>query len=230
VSVAAEYLIVAGIAWLRRSSEADWAVTFDDAQVRTGRGRWLLDSGRAAGELDGLAWDLELHELAPPFHTPHPLLRPVASSQLRTWPALAVSGTIGERTLERAPGHRAQLQGRRLAQRWRWAHASLPDGRWAHALAAKLPGLPELAQHGSERGGPGLPLARSSAAGTAWTVGPYEVDADPASFVRLDYRDTDGSAVHCYHSARASLAGPGIASADASYEIASRVRLPELER
>ena len=144
-------------------------------------------------------------------------------------PFILVSGTIGERTLERAPGHRAQLRGRRLAQRWRWAHASLPDGRWAHALAAKLPGLPELAQHGSERGGPGLPLARSSAAGTAWTIGPYAIDADPASFVRLDYRDADGSAVHCYHSPRARLAGPGIASADASYELASRVRLPELE-
>ena len=229
MSVEAEYLIVAGVAWLRRSTEADWAVTFDDMRVRQGRGTWLLERGRAAGELDGLSWELELEELAPPFRSPRPALRPVASSQLETWPALLVSGAIGNRTLARAPGHRARLRGRRLARHWRWAHASLSDGRWAHVLAAKLPGLPVLAQHGDDRGGPGLPLARSSAAGTAWTVGPYSVEADPASFVRLTYRDTDGSEVHCYHSPRAVLNGPGLTVGDASYEIASRERMPQLE-
>lgn len=177
----AEYVIVASVAWLRRSSEADWAVTFDDGRIRTGRGRWTLEAGRAAGELDGLTWELELEELRPPFRSPRPLLRPVASSQLETWPALLVSGRIGERTLDQAPGHRARLWGRRLAQHWRWAHSSLPDGRWAHALAAKLPGLPVLTQHGS------------------------------------------------YHSPSARLTGPNLTTDTASYEIASRVLLPELE-
>lgn len=37
MSHAAEYLIVAGVAWLRRSTEADWAITFDDRAVRKGR-------------------------------------------------------------------------------------------------------------------------------------------------------------------------------------------------
>ena len=225
----AEYVIVAGVAWLRRSSEGDWAVTFDDRRVRTGRGRWALEPGRAAGELEGLTWELELEELRPRFRSPHPLLRPVASSQLETWPALLVSGRIGDRTLDHVPGHRARLWGRRLAQHWRWAHASLPDGGWAHALAAKLPGLPVLAQHGSELGGPGLPLARHATDGTAWRVGPYAVDADPASFVRLTYRDVDGSDVYCYHSPTARLTGPGLTTDVASYEIASRELLPELE-
>lgn len=225
----AEYLVVAGVAWLRRSSEADWAVTFDDRRVRKGRGDWLLEPARARGSLDGLAWDLELVELAPPFRSPRPLLRPVASSQLETWPALLISGTIGERKLEQAPGHRARLWGRRLARHWRWTHATLPDGRWTHALAAKLPGLPVLAQHGSHQGGPGFPLARSAVTGTSWRVGPYTVDADPATFIGLTYRDVDGSAVYCYHSPSGTLRGRGIAATDASYEIASREPLPGLE-
>ncbi len=156
-------------------------------------------------------------------------MRPVASSQLETWPALLVSGTIGGQTIEQAPGHRARLWGRRLLTRWRWAHASLPDGRWAHVLAAKVPGLPPLAQHGSDRGGPGLPLARSSSDGTAWRVGPWSVDAAPSSFVHVPYRDVDGSTVHCYHSPAATLSGPGLDTAGVSYEIAARQRLPELE-
>lgn len=135
MGVEAEYLIVAGVVWLRRSTEAGWAVTFDDMRVRQGRGAWLLERGRAAGELDGLSWELELEELAPAFRSPRPVLRPVASS----------------------------------------------------------------------------------------------VDADPASFVRLTYRDTDGSEVHFYHSPRARLNGPDLAVGDAAYEIASRERMPELE-
>jgi hypothetical protein len=229
MSHVAEYLIVAGVGWLRRSSEADWAVTFDDRRVRRGRGAWFLDKRRAAGSLDDLSWELELEELVPPFRTPRPLLRPVASSHLETWPVVLVSGRLGDRSLERAPGHRARLWGRRLAQHWRWAHASLPDGRWAHALAAKVPGLPPLAQHASEQGGPGMPIARSRHTGTAWSIGPYSVAADPASFVRLTYHDSDGSEVYCYHSPAATLTGQGLSVHDASYEIASRALIPELE-
>ena len=230
MSHTAEYLIVAGVAWLRRSTEADWAITFDDRGVRKGRGSWLLDERRCRGELDGLAWELELEQIAPSFRTPRPLLRPVASSQLETWPALLVSGTIGRHTIQGASGHRARLWGRRLLTRWRWAHASLPDGRWAHVLAPKVPGLPPLAQHGSDRGGPGLPFARSSSEGTAWRVGPWSVDAPPTSFVRVDYTDVDGSTLHCYHSPAATLSGPGLEVSGASYEIAGRERLRELER
>ena len=51
MSHAAEYLIVAGVAWLRRSTEADWAITFEDRAVRKGRGSWLLDERRCVGEL-----------------------------------------------------------------------------------------------------------------------------------------------------------------------------------
>jgi hypothetical protein len=229
MSHSAEYLIVAGVAWVRRSTEADWAVTFDDRHIRKGRGTWLLDERRAVGELEGLSWELELEELAPGFRSPQPLLRPVASTQLQTWPALLVSGTIGERTVERAPGHRARLWGRRLARRWRWAHASLPEGRWAHALAAKVPGLPALSQHGSDRAAPRFGLARTTEQGTRWSIGPYSIDADPSSFVRLTYRDRDGFELYCYHSPAATLDGAGIRADDASYEIASRRRLPELE-
>jgi hypothetical protein len=230
MSHAAEYLIVAGVAWLRRSSEADWAVTFADRQVRTGRGTWLLEEGRAAGELDGLEWEIELEDLAPPFRTPGRALRPIASSQLETWPALLASGHVGGVAVDRAPGHRARHWGRRLAQRWRWAHATVADGRWAHALAVKVPGLPPLAQHGGHRGAPGPPLSRSHEDDTAWRIGPYAVEADPASFVRLTYHDGDGSELHCYHSPAASLSGPGLSVGNASYEIAARHRLPELER
>ncbi|HYK06715.1 MAG TPA: hypothetical protein VEW11_02990 [Gaiellaceae bacterium] len=153
--------------------------------MRKGRGSWSPDERRCEGELDGPAWELELEVIAPPFRTPRPLLRPVASSQ--------------------------------------------PDGRWAHVLAAEVPGLPPLSQHGSDRGGPGLPLARSSSDGTAWRVGPWSVDAAPSSFLHVPSTDVDGSTVHCYHSPAATLTGPGLDTAGVSYEIAARERLPELE-
>ena len=229
MSHSAEYLIVAGVAWLRRSTEADWAVTFDDRHVRKGRGAWLLDERRAAGELDGLVWDLQLTELAPPFRSPRPFLRPLASSHLETWPALLVTGSLGDRRLDGVPGHRARLWGRRQAENWRWAHATLPDGRWAHALAAKVAGLPTLTQHGSDRGGPGLPISRSTREGTSVRIGPYAVDAEPSSFIGLTYRDPDGSERYCYHSEVAHLRGPGIDVDNAAFEIAGRDKIDGLE-
>jgi len=39
----------------------------------------------------------------------------------------------------------------------------------------------------------------------------------------------DGSEVYCYHSPQAQLTAPGFTTEVASYEIATRQRLPELE-
>ena len=88
-------------------------------------------------------------------------LRRLAPTGIETWPALRVSGRIGDRVFDRAPGHRARVWGKRHAQSWAWAHGSTADGRWVHLLSAKVPGLPRLSQHATEQGGPGFPLARS---------------------------------------------------------------------
>ena len=213
----AEYLIVAGTAWLRRSAGTAWAVTFGPARVRTGRAeRWALSADRAEGELDGLAWELRLEELAPPFRTPHPALRAVASSHLETWPAVLVSGRLGDLTLDRVPGHRARLWGRRGAQAWAWAHGSDAEGRWAHLLVAKVPGLPWLAQYGTDERPPGLPLARRTMTGTRVRVGPLDVEA-AGEHVELAYP----YGVTVRHWQPVTLSGPGARFDAAAMELAS---------
>ncbi len=213
----AEYLIVAGVAWLRKTPETAWAVTFEPPVVRQGiPARWLLSATRAEGEVGGLAWELELEELAPSFRSPHAALRPLASSHLETWPALLVSGRIGERVLSPVPGHRARLWGRRQASAWAWAHGSDPDGRWAHLLAAKVPGLPWLAQYGSDRHPPGLPLARRSVDGTRVRVGALEVEA-AGTPVTVTY----GGGATVRHWQPATLTGPDARFDAAAMEIAS---------
>lgn len=212
----AEYLIVAGIAWLRRTSETAWAVTFPDQVVRTGVSfSWHLSSARAEGRLEDFAWELELEELAPPFRSPHPALRPLASSHLETWPALLVTGRIGDRDVSRVPGHRARLWGRRAAQAWAWAHGSDADGRWAHLLAAKVPGLPWLAQHGTDRRPPGLPIASRRIDGLRVRVGTLEVEA-AGEPVTLAY-DTG---VTVRHWQPVTLAGPDARFETAAMELA----------
>ena len=216
------YVIVAGVAWVRRSrveladgrvDDTTWVVTFDgEPVVRRGPGREI-----GAGELDGLGWELQWQELAPPFETPHRLLRRVAPSHMVTQPAILVSGRVGERTLDRAPGHAARLWGRRHARTWAWAHASTADGRWTHLLSASAPPLPRVSQHASERGGPGLPLARASIGEASFSVGGVEAAADPRSFVGLRYVDTDGSTIWCYHSEEARIGDLG-----GAMEIAAR--------
>ena len=223
----AEYLIVAGTAWLRQSSgpawpTTAWAVTFGPATVRKGTASsWLLSATRAEGELDGLAWELELEELAPSFRTPHPALRRVASSHLETWPALLVSGRIGDRVLDGLPGHRARLWGRRGARAWAWAPGSDAEGRWAHLLAAKVPGLPWVAQHGTDRRPPGLPVARRSVVGIQVRVGPLQVEAS-GELVELAYPD----GVTVRHWQPVTLTGPDATFASAAMELASATRAP----
>ncbi len=228
------YVIVAGIAWLRRSrvetsdgrvEEAVWLVRFDGEQPVARKGV-AGDSTIERGELDGVSWDLRWSELAAPFETPHRLLRGVAPTHLVTMPALSISGRIGDHVLDEAPGHAARLWGRRHAQAWGWAHASTADGRWAHVLTASAPPLPRVAQHATERGGPGFPLARSSVEPPRVTVGPYVVDAPVETFIGLRYLDTDGSELWCYHSEHGHLRGAGVDLQGAALEIAVRAPLP----
>jgi hypothetical protein len=179
-------------------------VTFGAGQpiVRRGPGREIR-----AGELDGLEWELEWRELAPPFETPHRVLRRIAPTKMVTQPALAISGRVGDVTLTDAPGHAAQLAGRRHAQTWGWSHASSADGRWLHLLTATSPPLPRVSQYASDQRLPGLPLARASVEGTTVRVGPYSAAAAADSFVGLRYLDTDGSTIWCYHSEAATVGG-----------------------
>jgi hypothetical protein len=225
------YVIVAGIAWIRRSrvetqdgrlEETVWLVLFDGEQPEARKGV-AGASTIERGELDGISWDLRWTALAVPFETPsNPLLRRVAPTHLVTTPALAISGRIGDRMLDAAPGHTARLWGKRHAQTWGWAHASTSDGKWAHLLTASAPPLPRVAQHATERGGPGFPIARSSVEPPRVTVGPYVVDAPVETFIGLRYLDTDGSDLWCYHSECGHLRGAGIDMTDAALEIAVR--------
>jgi hypothetical protein len=212
------YLIVAGVAWIRLTRVGDvreaWLVTFDRerrAVKEPARGQSL-----ARGELAGTSWELSWDELAPRFRSPHPLLRAVASTQIETAPALAVSGRVGERELDRAPGHTARLWGKRHARTWGWAHAGTGDGRWRHVLTATLPHLRRLSQHARDGRPPGLPFARGTVEPPVVRVGPYTVEADPETFVGLRYTDTDGSTLWCYHSEWAR----GLGIADAALELA----------
>jgi hypothetical protein len=224
------YVIVAGIAWIRRTrvemrdggvDDSVWAVLFDGDSSVALKG----DAGDATtehGEVGGLSWDLRWTQTAPPFGTPHRLLRPVAPTQMRTWPALEISGRIGDRMLDGALGHAAEISGRRHAREWGWAHATAPGGRWAHLLTVSAPPLPHLSQYGRDGHPPGLPLAGGAVAGTTVRVGPYVVDAPAETFVGLRYLDTDGSHLWCYHSERGHLRGGDADFEGAALEIATR--------
>lgn len=229
MSYETRYVIVAGVAWIRTTrvlgAETLWAVTFDGPEPVVRRG----PAGGAAierGTLDGLDWELTWEEIAPRFETPHAALRRVAPTRLTTSPAVLVSGRIGDRTLDAAPGHTAHLAGRRHARTWGWAHASTADGRYVHLLTASAPPLPRVSQYATDRRGPGLPLARGAVAPPAVSVGPYTVEADPETFVGLEYTDTDGSSIWCYHSEAGRLRGPDAELDGAAMEIAVRERIP----
>jgi hypothetical protein len=229
-----DYVIVAGIAWIRRTrvetdtgrvEDSIWLTTFDGDRPEVRK----ADAGTMSierGEIAGTSWDLTWSALAPPFETPHRLLRRVAPTQLTTTPAIEVRGRIGERVLSGAHGHSAHIRGRRHAQTWGWAHASTADGRWAHMLSASAPPLPRVSQYADERRAPGLPLARARVEPPRLIVGPYVVDATVSSFVGLRYLDTDGSDIWCYHSEAADLRGRGSDFPGAALEFATREPIP----
>jgi len=191
----------------------------------------------AHGSLAGARWELELHGDAPPFAHTHPLVRAlrVAKTQLVcSAPALAISGFVEvdgvRQALDRAPGHQAHIWGSRHAQRWGWAHANGPGGRWVEALAAKVPGAPQLALWATEErraNGP-LALLRTHALVEPGRleVGPYRVEADPRSVVGVTYQDPDGTPAYCYHAECARLRGPGIDVDTAALEYGTREPLP----
>ncbi len=171
------------------------------------------------GEVDGVGWELEVEEVAAPFRSPHRALRRLVPSGLETWPALRVSGRVGERTLDGAAGHRARVWGPRHARSWGWAHGSTSDGRWVHLLSAKVAGLPRLSQHASDRGGPGLPLARARVDPGRVQVGPWVAEAPLGSFLEVTYHDPDGSPVTCLHSEQGRLRGPDLELGDVAVEL-----------
>jgi hypothetical protein len=228
------YVIVAGIAWIRRTrvetdagriEDSIWLTTFDGDRPEVHK----ADAGAMSierGEIAGMSWDITWSALAPPFETPHRLLRRVAPTQMTTTPAIEVHGRIGERVLSGEPGHSAHIRGSRHAQTWAWAHASTADRRWAHMLSASAPPLPRVSQYADERRAPGLPLARARVAPPRLTVGPYVVEAPVSSFVGLRYLDTDGSDIWCYHSEEAELRGRGSEFSGAALEFATRAPIP----
>jgi hypothetical protein len=208
------YLVVAGLAWIRHTlpQPAVWLATFD-GEPRAGKVEVeALPPRLEEGEVDGVAWRLEREPLGPPLRVPPRLLRPFASTQYELLPALAISGELGGRTLDRVPGHSGRVWGSRHAERWTWAHASMPDGRWADVLRAKVRGQPELGFWATHEG-------------RGFGRGGFEVGADPAAAVGVTYRDPDGSEAYCWHAEHGRLRGRGIESDRAAFELGARAKL-----
>jgi len=239
------YLIVAGRFWLRYTvhvpsdPDADgeaalWLASFDGhpsarkdvfplEAFGTPASGWPLELGPAAladGRATGPGFDLELRSLASPFDPLPPAVRPLARTRLLVaQPVVEVSGTIEGVELDRALGTQAHVFGTRHAERFGWAHAGACDGSHVELLTAKAKGLPEL----SFRGGR---LVRAALEPELWRIGGYRVEADPADFLGVTYRDPDGTPLYCYHSERARLFWPGRGTVEAAFEFASRAKLP----
>jgi hypothetical protein len=221
------YVIVAGRAWLRCTRGAPageaalWLATFDGEPHLHKRVIANEEFGDVplSGEVGGVSWELEIEELAAPFRTPHRALRKLTPSGMETWPALKVSGRVGEQAFDSVPGHRARLWGRRHARSWGWAHGSTSDGNWVHLLSVRVSGLPRLSQHASHRGGPGLPLARAELTDESVRIGPFVAEAPADSFLEVTYNDPDGSPVTCLHSERGRIHGAGIELVDVAVEL-----------
>lgn len=202
--------------------------------LRLGPG--LLGDTEAAGEIDGARWRLTFTPEQHPFAYTRPALRRLglASTEVVVVkPSLAISGFVeldGVRhELDAAPGQQAHLFGRRHADRWGWFHATLPGGRWVEGLVVKVPHLPRLALHASERGAAnGLgALVRTNAelAPGRVAVGPYLVEASRDDFVGVTYHDPDGAEVFCYHAEKAILRGPDGEAHNVALEFGSREKV-----
>ena len=217
--------------------------TFPLEALRAARDGWPLELGpgllgdtEASGEVDGARWQLTFSAEQTPFaYTPPVMSRlGLASTEVVVVkPSLAISGVIeldGERhELDAAPGQQAHLFGRRHADRWGWLHATLPDGRWIEGLVAKVPHLPQIALHATERGAVnGLAsIVRTHAEldpGRV-VVGPYLVEAPQEDFVGVTYTDPDGGEVFCYHTEKAILRGPDGEARGVALEYGSRERV-----
>jgi hypothetical protein len=229
------YLIVQGRFWLRYAVDGGasslWLVSFDGEAVAR---KEPVDPGAVeVGDRRWVSpwWDLTLEPLAKGFDPTHPLLRPLAKTRLHmTAPALRVSGSIGETTLVSAPGHQARLAGTRRPERFGWAHATLPGGRYVDMLVAEVPHLPRLAVWTTERERRNSPLDvvrnRGELGPTRVTSGPFVAEAEPGDAVGVTYVDPDGRPLYCYHSECARLRGPDVEVADAAFEYASREPVP----
>jgi hypothetical protein len=228
---------------------ADWTgetprarkATFALDALRTPGGGWPLELGpgrltdtEATGEIDGARWQLTFSAEQRPFAYTRPIMRPVASTQnVVVKPSLAISGFVeldGVRhDLDAAPGQQAHLHGRRHADRWGWFHATLPDGRWVEGLVAKVPGMPQIALHATERGAANgvvsLFRTRAEAAPGRVVAGPYTVEAAREDFVGVTYHDPSGAEVFCYHTEKAILRGPALDVQDVALEFGSREKV-----
>lgn len=211
--------------------------------LRTPRAGWPLELGpgllgdtEATGEIEGARWRLTFSAEQRPFAYTPPLMRRLglASTEVVVVkPSLAISGVVEldhvRHELDAAPGQQAHLFGRRHADRWGWFHATLADGRWIEGLVAKVPHLPQLALHATERGAANGPVAlvrtHAELAPGRVALGPYLVEASRDDFVGVTYRDPDGGEVFCYHAEKARLRGPDGEVRDVALEFGSRVKV-----
>jgi hypothetical protein len=115
-----------------------WYVLFDSAARAVTSGRWpaggAIAPGRMTAEHDGVSWSLDWSESgAPSFDfVPRSLTSlGLAGTEYVSSPLARFRGSFRaegrELRFEDAPGSVGHLWGRRMGERWRWAHAVLAD-------------------------------------------------------------------------------------------------------
>jgi len=250
------YLTVAGLFWLRYSllvpSDPDeegeaalWLASFaGEPTVRktvfpleafsTNRDGFPLELGPGRltdTEAVGDDWELRLDGPERPFLHAPPLVRALRLSRTQVAvakPALELSGTVDGQELDRALGQQAHVWGTRHAERWGWAHATLAPDRWFEGLTVKLPRLPQLGFHATERTRSRvrpIPNPNNTLLLGEVRFGLYRLVAVREDFVGVTYRDPDGSEAYCWHTERARLRGPDLAADGVALELGSRAKL-----